>query len=182
MLTSMFKTLSKKLIYGNRWMELWEDEIEFPDGHKGIYSYTTRVDAGPMIIPQIDETHVLVLREWRYPIKDWTYCFPAGGVNGPDEPMLEAAKRELKEETGAIASEWTDLGGVLFNPSATTQRMPIFLARGITFAEKRPDVEEVITQEILSFDEIEKMIADGRMDNALFLAAWAKLKVYLKNK
>jgi ADP-ribose pyrophosphatase len=84
-------------------MELWEDEIEFPDGHKGVYSYTNRVDGGPMIIPQIDENHFLVLKEWRYPIKDWTYCFPAGGVNGPDEPMLEAAKRELKEETGVVA-------------------------------------------------------------------------------
>jgi ADP-ribose pyrophosphatase len=178
----MFKTLAEKLIYRNRWMELWEDEIEFPDGHKGIYSYTTRVDAGPMIIPQIDENHFLVLKEWRYPIKDWSYCFPAGGVNGPDEPMLEAATRELQEETGARATEWIELGSILFNPSATTQRMPLFLARGITFFEKKLDLEEVITQEILSTQQIESMIAEGKIDNALFLAAWAKLKVYLKNK
>lgn len=159
-------------------MELWEDKIEFPDGHQGIYSYTTRVDAGPMIIPQIDENHVLILNEWRYPLKDWSYNFPAGGKENEQESMLQAAKREFLEETGGVAEDWVEIGSIKFQPASTTQVMPLFLARGITFSEKKPDHEEIITQEIMSFDQIDEMIADGKMDNAIFLAAWCKFKLF----
>jgi ADP-ribose pyrophosphatase len=91
----MIKTLKKRLVYENKWIRLWEDKVEFPNGTQGIHAYSERVDSGPMIIPITEDKKVIVLREWRYPIQDWTYCFPFGGSEKGENP-LATAKRELE--------------------------------------------------------------------------------------
>lgn len=173
----MIKTLSKKNIYKNKWIELWEDDVEFPGGQKGIYAYTTRIHEGPMIIPMIDATHVLILKEWRYPVHDWVYNFPGGEKEGT-ETMLEAAQRELLEETGGKAEEWIDLGSMQIDPSATTEVVPLFLARGISLGKQKHDANEVITSEVFSIDEIRTMIMNGKIRSMGILAAWSKFTIF----
>jgi ADP-ribose pyrophosphatase len=178
----MIKTLNKKLIYENKWIRLWEDEVEFPNGEQGIYSYVQRIDEGGLIIPMIDDTHVVLLREWRYPIQSWTWCWPAGGSHTPGEAKLIVAQRELVEETGYTATDWTDLGTIQIDPGLNAQTEQVYLARGLTAGTPQLDVSEIHEVVIKSFDEVEQMISSGEINNGWFLAGWAKLKVFLSTR
>lgn len=164
---------STKIIYENPWLRVREDEVEFPNGQSGIYGFTERCDAGPMIIPVTNEGKIVVLREWRYPIKDWTYCFPFGGVM-PGEDNLAAAKRELEEETGYGAAEWKSLGIIKIDPGANAQVTPLFLATGLT--RTRETIDETEPHEIVEFtpEEIKDKIKSGEIDNGWLLAGFMK--------
>ena len=175
----MIKTLNKKLIYENKWIRLWEDDVEFPNGEPGIYSYVERRDEGAVIIPMIDNEHVILLHEWRYPIQGWTWCWPAGGSHDSTDERLVVAKRELEEETGYTASEWIDVGGLGIDPGLSTQHEQVYVARGLTGGTphlEASEVHEVVTK---SLTEIEQMIASGEINNGWFLAGFAKLMVFL---
>lgn len=124
----MIKTLRKKQIYKNHWITLWEDEIDFGNNKKGIYAYTDRNDAGPIIIALTKDNKVALLREWRYPIKKYSLGFPVGGRE-KNESWLKAAKRELKEETGISARRWTNLGKIYIDPGASTQYSQVYLLK-----------------------------------------------------
>lgn len=165
-------------MYENSWIRLREDQVEFPDGKTGVYAYTERVDAGPIIIPVTAEGKLVVLREWRYPIQDWTYCFPFGGVEA-GEDALTAAKRELAEETGYSAEIWEFLGEIKIDPGANSQVTPVFLASGLTVGAAHLDGAEVHEVMEFSVEEIQAKIKSGEMTGGWLLAGFAK---YLVNK
>lgn len=175
----MIKKISSKIIYENPWLRVREDEVEFPNGQKGIYGYTDRVDGGPMIIPVTAEGKLIVLREWRYPIQDWTYCFPFGGFM-PGEDMLTAAKRELLEETGYTAETWESLGELKIDPGANSQITPVFLATDLALNPYEQDQTEV--HEVMEFtvEEIQSKIRSGEMTGGWLLSGLAKYLVHKK--
>lgn len=176
--THMIKTCKEKIIYENPWVRFRVDEVEFPDGGTGMYAFTERVDAGPMIIPVLNDGRLVLLREWRYPIRDWTYCFPFGGVE-VGENALAAAKRELKEETGYTASEWVSLGNIKIDPGGSSQVTPVWLARGLELVDKPSDPRE--DHEVVTFTlaELEKMIESGAIDNGWLFVGLCKYKLTL---
>lgn len=175
----MIKKISSKIIYENPWVRMREDAVEFPDGKQGIYAYTDRVDAGPMIIPVTAEGKLIVLKEWRYPIQNWTYCFPFGGVES-GEDVLTAAKRELAEETGFTAEKWESLGQLIIDPGGNSQITPVFLATELTIGETHLDGAEI--HEVMEFavEEIMQNIATGEMTGGWLLAGLAKYLAYKK--
>ncbi len=158
------------------------DEIEFPGGQKGEYAFHERVDAGPLIIPQRADGRFLVLREWRYPIKDWVWCFPVGGVE-PGEMFLAAAERELQEETGYTAQTWVDLGVIAIDPGGSSQTAPVFFASGLEpRGNRHQEAGEIHEIHFFTAEEIEAKILSGEFKNNWLLAPWCKLQVYLKHK
>lgn len=169
----MIKKTSSKIIYENPWIRLREDQVEFPGGKTGIYAYTERADSGPMIIPVTKEGKLIVLREWRYPIQDWTYCFPFGGVE-VGEDALAAAKRELAEETGYSAETWESLGELKIDPGANSQVTPVFLATDLTSGEAHLDGSEVHKVMEFTVEEIQAKIKSGEMTGGWLLAGFAK--------
>ncbi|MEK7644575.1 MAG: PspC domain-containing protein [Patescibacteria group bacterium] len=175
----MFKTLSKKIIYENKWIRLREDEIELPNGEKRFYSYTDRVDSGPMIIPLTDEGKLVLVKEWRYPIRDWTYCFPCGGVE-ENEDSLTAAKKELRQETGYSAGEWTALGFLKVDPGSNSQTTPVYLARKLKKGEAERESSEIMEIVELSLAEIKRMIKNDELNNSWFLSGYTKLVYFLE--
>lgn len=177
----MYETLSHRLVYENAWIRLWEDDIRLPNGDKGMYAYTERVDAGSMVIAMTKEGQILLLREWRYPIQDWTYCFPFGGRLSRED-ALTTAKREFEEETGFIADEWIDLGIIKNDPGHNSQVTPVFLARGLSTGNIHKDASEVHETITLSLQDIDTMISNGQIDNGWLLSGVAKLKIYLQKK
>ena len=127
----MIRTLKQKKVYENKWLRLNEDDVEFPDGKKGIFTYVDRVDEGSIAVPMTNDGKLVILREWRYAVKDWTWCFPAGGAKYPGEDRLEVAKKELKEEAGMVAKEWAELGRLQIDPGSSSQNVPVFLAQDL---------------------------------------------------
>ena len=98
---------SSKLVYAGRMLEVREDEVLLPDGNEARREYVVHPGAA-LILPLFDDDHVLLERQYRYPVGQHLYELPAGKFER-DESSLETAKRELLEETGYVAKEWTSV-------------------------------------------------------------------------
>lgn len=88
-------------------MKIHEDEVLRPDGSYGQYSFVETSNS-VFIIPIDEKQNVYLVGQWRYPTKSFSWEFPGGGGDGQN--ILQAAKRELKEETGFEAEIWTEVG------------------------------------------------------------------------
>ncbi|NMB56774.1 NUDIX hydrolase [Candidatus Beckwithbacteria bacterium] len=94
----MFKILKTKKVYETKFITVFEDEIEFPSGQKGIYNFIARKN-GVAILASDSQDRILLLKQYRYPIKDFSWSLPAGSIDD-NENLESAAVREFKEETG----------------------------------------------------------------------------------
>lgn len=174
------KTLTKKLIFENAWLKFWEDDVVLPNGEERKYAYLEGFD-GTLVIARDREGKLLILREWRYPIRDWTWCFPAGGVE-KGATSLETAKRELLEETGYAAQIWTELGTLRIDPGRNCQTVTVYLAEDVEKVQE-PELEPTEQHEThwFSLDEIEEMIRKGEISNGWLLAGLSMLRAHAKN-
>jgi 8-oxo-dGTP pyrophosphatase MutT (NUDIX family) len=124
------------------------------------------------VIALTDDGQVPMVRQYRYGTESLTLEIP-GGMCDPGEDPLEAARRELKEETGYESDDWSPLGWVHPNPSIQNNRCHTFLARGAKkTSEPDPDPNERIVQELVPLDEIADRIAGGEITHALVIAAF----------
>ena len=175
------KQLTHKVVYQNPWFRLWEDEVEFKDGSKGEYAYLDRIDSGAIIIPLDHEGNFYLLREFRYPVQTTIFAFPAGGREG-DETNADAAKRELKEETGFVAGKWTCLHELFPDPAQNMQRINLFLAEDITGGEADHQQGETIKIHKTSLKEVKDRIAKGEPCSSQFLACLFLLELELSKR
>src|SRR5580704_3550286 len=103
-----WRTLSSRTIYQNPWLTLREDKVIRPDGAEGIYSVVEiRPSCGIVAIDEDDR--IALVGQWRYVHDRYSLEIPTGGSEQGETP-LDAAKRELTEETGLTAKAWTALG------------------------------------------------------------------------
>ena len=117
----------------------------------------------------------VMVKQFRFGIGDCT-VETAGGMVDPGETPLEAAQRELLEETGYGGGEWSSLGAVEPNPAIHPHLCHHFLADGVEkLAEPEPGPGEAIGLEFLSLDGIRAAMADGRLRHALALSALARV-------
>jgi ADP-ribose pyrophosphatase len=93
---------------------------------------------GAVAVLGLDESgRVLMIRQYRHPVGRLLWEIPAGLRDKPGEPLLAAAERELLEETGYRATDWRVLGDFFTSPGFSTERIRIFLARGLSRAPER---------------------------------------------
>jgi ADP-ribose pyrophosphatase len=106
--------------------------------------------------------------------------FPAGYLE-PGELPLTAAQRELREETGFTAAEWTPLGFLYNEPHVTPAGRHYFLARGLTWeGDPAPDATEELMAARVNAQTLPDMVRDGELESAACIAAWALAAPYLK--
>jgi len=169
-----WKTLSSKIIYQNKWMRFYEDEVLRPDGNKGIYSYLSK-EVGVLVLARTQENHFYFIREYRYPVKNYVYQVPGGGVGDKDD--LSAAKRELLEETGLTAKKWVSLGKFYVASGHENVVVHPFLALNIDenlITKKNQEGDESIQKIIkLSESQIKKYISSGKIECGITLATWS---------
>jgi 8-oxo-dGTP pyrophosphatase MutT (NUDIX family) len=124
------------------------------------------------VIPLTDDGRVLLVRQYRVGIEDFTLEIP-GGMCDPGETPRRAAERELREETGCEARTISEIGWVHPNPAIQNNRCHTFLARGVTPAgESSPDPDEELELVEEPLERIPELIADGRISHALVIAAF----------
>jgi len=120
---------------------------------------------GSAVMMAVDEKkRVLLVRQYRLPAEKRMWELPAGRLD-PGEKPLEAAKRELKEETGYKAAKWTKLASYFASPGFVQERMTIFLAEDLTEGEATPMDDEQIEARWFKRKELAKMIADGEIED-----------------
>ena len=128
--------------YKDPWINVREDKVIRPDGKDGIFSVVEMVE-GVSVLPLDDDGCVYLTEEFHYAIEKDSIEVVSGGIDRSEKP-IEAAKRELKEETGILADKWIDLGTV--NPFTTVIKSPsiIYLARDLHFSRSNPEGTELI--------------------------------------
>jgi ADP-ribose pyrophosphatase len=123
------RTLDSRLVFEGVFLKLFVDQVQSADGHQGTREYL-RHPGAVMIIPLLDAEHVLLERQFRYPLGRSIVEFPAGKIDA-GEPPFECARRELLEETGYTARRWSYLGGLHNAIAYSDEKIEIFLAEDL---------------------------------------------------
>lgn len=174
-------TLSSREVYRNPWMRLREDEILRSNGQKGIYGVVEKDDSA--IILPIDGGRVWLVEQFRYTIQERAVELPQGGWEMEIDSPEELARGELQEELGLHAAEMTYLGTLWIAYGFNRQKQHVFLATGLSEAEKQPDPEEhdLIVRSV-TVEEFEQMIADGVIRDQCTLSAWCLYRLWSERR
>lgn len=133
--------------YQGPFLQVEHDTVRLPDGKQTAREYIVHPGA-VMILPLLDEQHVLIERQFRYPMRRVMLEFPAGKLD-EGESALACGQRELEEETGYRASEWHFLTRIHPVISYSTEAIDLYLARGLTAGQQRLDEGEFVETEIM---------------------------------
>ena len=135
------------------------DRVTRPDGEPGRYT-TVAMKPGVAVLPVGEGGVVHLVRQFRYALGAESLEVPCGGVDAGESPG-DAARREAREELGIEAAEWTDLGAFDLDTSIVTNKVTLFLARGLTFTETEREGSETIRPASIPFDEAVRLVLDG---------------------
>ena len=159
------KKISRKDIYDGKVLHVVCDEIELPNGEKSMREFCLHVGA-VCIIPILDDGRVIMERQYRYPHSRVFYGIPAGKLDFPGEDPLLAAKRELREETGAVAGKMTFLGALDTSPALIDEKIYMYMAEDLTFVERELDDDEFLNVEYAKLEDLLSMVMSGEIRDA----------------
>jgi 8-oxo-dGTP pyrophosphatase MutT (NUDIX family) len=173
----MIKQLSTKIVYQNPWMIVREDEVEFANHHRGIFGVVDKADFA-LIIP-FDGHNFHLVKQYRYPIHQWSIEFPQGKHEEvQNESADRLAQAELLEETGLKAGHLEHLGFFHEAPGYSNQGFHIFLATDLTQSQKRLDITEVGLESVtFTAAELETAIIIGKITDAPTISAYGLWKM-----
>lgn len=179
-----FETLTEvktgtREIYDGVVVHLFKDTVALPNGNPAVREVIRHVGA-VAVVPLTDDGKVIIERQFRYPLNRVITEIPAGKLDSFTEDRLSAAQRELEEETGYTAREWTCLGDYYPTPAYCDERITIYLARKLTLGQRHLDEDEFLNFEAVPLadlvnDVMEGRITDGKTQVAL-LKVWHLLR------
>ena len=158
-------TLSVSRQYENGWIAVDEHEVRDAAERPGRYGVVRFKEIGVHVLPIDDEGRVTLVGQYRYAARRYSWEIPAGGGE-PDADPLEAAGRELREETGIEARHWLELLRLTLSGSITTAQSLCFAAWGLGPAERHLDAQEVIKLRRVLFAEAVELALGGEIRDA----------------
>lgn len=174
--------LSSKEVYDNNWIRVTEYDVLNPSGGKGIYGKVHFKNFAIGVIPLDEEWNTYLVGQYRFPLNTYSWEIPEGGCPY-DEDQQQAAERELLEETGLKAKQWTRILDMHLSNSVCDETSAIFLARELSQHEAQPEETEELAIKKLPFEEAYKMVEQGIITDAMAVAAILKVKLLmLENK
>lgn len=170
--------LAQRSIYENNWIGLTEYDVINPGGGKGLYGKIHYKGIAIGILPLDAEGNTWLVGQYRFPLDAYSWEIPEGGGD-PALPPVDSARRELLEETGLIASEWTTLMEMHLSNSVSDERAVVFLARGLEQHEAEPEETEQLVIRKLPFEEAYRMVEKGEITDSIAVAAILRVKLML---
>jgi len=176
--TNPWKTITARPVYENPWILITEYDVINPSGGKGIYGKVHFKNHALGILPLDEELNTYLVGQYRYPLNEYSWEIPeGGGVIGIDP--LESAKRELMEETGLIAAEWSVLSKIHLSNSVSDESGVVYLARILTLGPPNPEETEKLQVVKLPFAEAYKMVGENKITDSLSVVAILKVQLML---
>jgi ADP-ribose pyrophosphatase len=166
----MMKVISSRERYRCSLFRITEDHAVDPGGFEIRRSVVQH--AGSAVMMPIDTRgRILLVRQYRLPARRMMWELPAGRLD-PGERPLQAARRELEEETGYRARQWRKLLSLYPSPGYVSEKMTIFVATDLTKGEPRPMEDERIRCRWFTPSDLNRMIGAGRLQDGKTIAAF----------
>lgn len=159
-----WKTLKSQVVFDHKWYTLRRDHVQLPGGHEmDDYFVSVRPDVA-LTFPLTADGHVLFVRQYKHAAGDIFIELPGGVIDPDEQDPMEAAKRELLEETGYATDDMEPMLQVIDNPTKDTNRIYYFLARNVREVAAQ-DLDESEHIEVLKvpLEEVEPMIMGGQI-------------------
>jgi 8-oxo-dGTP pyrophosphatase MutT (NUDIX family) len=173
-----WQIVSEKPIYDNPWIGVTEYDVINPSGGKGIYGKVHFKSWAIGIIPLDEELNTYLVGQYRFALNQYSWEIPEGGCPmGIDR--LEGAKRELLEETGLVAGEWTELLDMHLSNSVSDEFGKVYLARDLEQRTATPEETEQLAVKKIPFEEAYRLVENGTITDSLSMAAIYKIKLML---
>ena len=151
-------------------MRVMDDEVINPSGGKNQYGYVHFKNRAVGIIPIDADGNVWLVGQDRYTLNAWSWELPMGGAPLSEDP-LDAAKRELKEETGLSANKWTEVMRLHTTNSITDEEGIVYLAEELTEGAAEPEETEQLEVRKLPLEDAVDMVRKGEITDAISAAA-----------
>lgn len=155
------KVLKSRLSHNGTFLKVQEDIVEAKNGKKFTREYIRHPGAA-MIIPMLDSETLIMEYQYRHALKSCFWEFPAGKFD-PGESDLDAAKRELKEETGYEAQEWRHLTTIHPVIGYADERIEIYLAKKLILGEQNLDQGEHLEVHQVKIKDLHQWIKEGKL-------------------
>lgn len=165
-------------IFKGRVLRLVKDDITLPNGRKSVRE-VIRHKGAVCVVPVTDKGEVVIVKQYRYPFDEVLVEIPAGKLDTVDEIPLEAAKRELHEETGAVADSIKYLGAYYGSPAILDEKIYMYLAEGLHFGEQELDDDEFVETERIPLEKLCTMVMNGEVPDGKTQAAVLRAAVML---
>ena len=172
-----WKKLTSRTIWENDWMQVLEDEVTNPSGGNNQYGYVHFKNRAVAIIPLDRNDNVWLVGQERYTLNAWSWELPMGGAPLNEKP-LEAARRELKEETGLSARTWTEVMRLHPSNSITDELGIVYLAEGLTEGASELEETEDIEVRKMPLEAAVAMVYAGEITDAISVAGLLRIATF----
>ena len=163
--------IDRRLVHNGSIVDFYADTMKLPDGKLETFDFIKHKGAAA-VIPVMEDGRILMVKQHRNAIDQFTYEIPAGGLNGVDEPTHECAYRELEEETGYHASkeDVKFLIGLYTTVAFCNEKIDIYVAHNLVKTSQNLDDDEYIDVYAFTIDELCDMILNGDIIDAKTIA------------
>lgn len=169
--TNPWSTTSTTVGYENPWIRVEHSEVIDPSGRNGVYGVVRPHNYAIGVLAIDDQGRVPLVGQYRYALGQYSWELPEGGGPKTATPV-SSAERELREETGATARHWLEIGRMELSNSVTDELSILFLAWGIEHGDAEPEsTEGDLRQQWVPFDELLERVWHGELTDSITVAA-----------
>lgn len=169
-----WKKLSSRIVWENDWMRLNEDDVINPGGGRNRYGWVHFKNLAVAILPLDDDGNTWLVGQQRYTLNDYSWELPMGGAPFDEDP-LDAARRELREETGLVAADWSELMRLHTSNSITDESAVVYVAKDLSQGATEFEEMEDLEVRKLPLAEAVDMARNGAITDAISVAALLKI-------
>lgn len=156
-----YHTLQSRYLFESKWRSFREDQVDIGGGREIAYSYA-EVPRAIYVVPLTEDGQIALIRQYRYPIRDWVLEVPAGSLETPQEDPAIRARHELREEVGGECSELLNISRFYSSSAHITLSCTVFLAVGVRLEHQlQLEETELIQRIVLPAHQVLQMARDG---------------------